>query len=77
MRILIFIVFLTVCSFSHGQHDDKLSTIDFVQIINNNREEATYYFQNNWMVLRKMAIKKGYIHSYQILEVKISEGEPF
>lgn len=77
MRILIFLVFLTVCSFSYGQYDDKISTIDFVQILNDNEAEATYYFQNNWMVLRKMAVKKGYIHSFEILEVQISEGEPF
>ena len=72
-----YLSFLTVCSISYGQQDDKISTIDFVQILNDNKEEAIYYFQNNWKVLRNMAIKKEYIHSFQILEVPISEGEPF
>ena len=77
MRIIMFLSFLTVCSISYGQQDDKISTIDFVQILNDNKEEAIYYFQNNWKVLRNMAIKKDYIHSFQILEVPISEGDPF
>ncbi len=77
MRIIMFLSFLTVCSISYGQQDDKISTIDFVQILNDNKEEAIYYFQNNWKVLRNMAIKKEYIHSFQILEVPISEGDPF
>ena len=77
MRVLILLVFLTVSAISYGQHDNKISTIDFVQILNNNDDEANYYFQNNWKVLRDMALKKKYIHSFQILEAPISDGEPF
>ena len=76
MRIILFIVLLSSCSI-YGQQNDKISTIDFVQILDNNKEEALYYYQNNWKVLRNMALKKGYIHSYQILEVPPSEVEPF
>lgn len=77
MRMIMFLCLLTVSSISYGQKDDKISTIDFVQILNDNKEEAIYYFQNNWQVLRNMAIKKKYIHSFQILEVPISPGDPF
>jgi len=77
MRVLILLVFLTVSAISYGQYNNKISTIDFVQILNNNDDEATYYFQNNWKVLRDMALKKKYIHSFQILEAPISDGEPF
>lgn len=76
MRIALFFAFLVSCSINYGQ-DDKLSTIDFVQVLNDNKEEAVYYYQNNWKVLRDMALKKGYIHSYQILEVPSSEEAPF
>ena len=64
----------TVC---YGQPDGRISTIDFVQIVNENKDEAIYYYENNWKVLRNMAIKKGYIHSFQILETPMSEDEPF
>lgn len=77
MRILIFLVLLCIGSICNGQKNDRISTIDFVQILNDNKEEAEFYYQNNWKVLRDMAIKKGYIHSYQLLEVPISEEEPF
>ena len=77
MRLIILITLLTICSYSYGQQDERITTIGFVQILNDNKQEATYYYQNNWEVLRNMAIKKKYIHSFQILEAPISEGEPF
>nr|WP_298995301.1 hypothetical protein [uncultured Allomuricauda sp.] len=51
--------------------------MDFVQILNENREETLYYFQNNWKVLREMAVKRGYIHSFDVLETPFSEDAPF
>jgi hypothetical protein len=77
MRLIILITLLTICSYSYGQQDERITTIGFVQILNDNKQEATYYYQNNWLVLRKMAIKKGYIDSFQILETPISESAPF
>ncbi|MEM8886749.1 MAG: hypothetical protein AAGD28_02105 [Bacteroidota bacterium] len=56
---------------------DKISSIDFVQIQNDNKAEALYYYQNNWKVLRESAIEKGYIHSFQFLEVEPTEEAPF
>lgn len=60
-----------------GQQNDTISTIDFVQVVNNNREETIFYYENNWKVLREMAVKKGYIHSFQLLEVPHSPEAPF
>ncbi|MEP1780456.1 hypothetical protein [Reichenbachiella sp.] len=77
MRVFIFLALMFIGFTSYGQKEERLTTIGFVQILNDNKEEATYYYQNNWLVLRKMAIEKGYIHSYQILEVPKDEGEPF
>jgi len=68
---------MSICSIGYGQQDDKISTIDFVQILDDNREETIYYFQNNWKILRNIALKKGYIHSYQLLEVPYSLDQPF
>ena len=77
MRIILFIVLLSICSIGYGQQDDRITTIDFVQILNDNKDEAVYYYQNNWKILRDMAIEKGYIHSFQVLETLLSEDEPF
>ncbi|MEO6633009.1 MAG: hypothetical protein ABIN13_14845 [Mucilaginibacter sp.] len=44
-----------------------VSVIDFVKIKNNKREEALYFYHNNWKVYREIALKKGYISSYNML----------
>lgn len=77
MKTTVLLFALCICNLSYGQQDAKLSTIDFVQILNDNKEEATYYYQNNWKVLRDMAIEKEYILSYQLLETPSTESEPF
>ena len=51
--------------------------MDFVQIINDNREETLFYYNNNWKKLREEAIKKEYILSYQLLDVEATEDAPF
>lgn len=55
----------------------KVSTIDFVQILNDNREEAIYYYENNWLELRKMALERSFIDSYEIIEVGFTDDAPF
>jgi len=77
MRLILTLFILSFTSLSYGQLDQRISTMDFVQILNNNKKEVTYYYQNNWKVLRDMAIKKGYIESYQVLETPFSEEQPF
>ena len=76
-KLFLFILVFCVnfCVFS--QQDTKISTIDFVQILNNNKKENVYYYENNWEVLRKMAIQKSYIDSYQLLETKPTNDAPF
>jgi hypothetical protein len=68
---------MVFCATVFGQKNEKISTIDFVKIVNNNKKEVVFYYQNNWEVLRKMAIKKGYIDSYQLLETKPTKDAPF
>ena len=77
MKKIILATALFLCLQISAQENTKISTIDFVQIINNNKKEAIYYYQNNWEVLRKMAVKKGYIHSYQLLETNHTKEAPF
>jgi hypothetical protein len=77
MKIIMLIIVLGITITSYGQPDERITTIDFVQILNDNKEEAIYYYQNNWKILREMAIEKEYIKSYQILETPVSESESF
>ncbi|TJY36434.1 hypothetical protein [Pontimicrobium aquaticum] len=77
MRTLFLFIALIIGSQTFGQIDDRISTIEFVEVLNNNKKEALYYFQNNWKVLRVKAMKKNYIHSYQLLETQKSDEAPF
>ena len=61
----------------HGQQDERISTLDFVQILNGNSEEAHFYYRNNWKKLRESAVEKGYIHSYEVLETETTDDAPF
>lgn len=49
------------------QSTSSISSIDFVKIKNGHQKEALFYYENNWRVLREIAIKKEYIESYQLL----------
>ncbi|MCK0110322.1 hypothetical protein MWU58_13550 [Flavobacteriaceae bacterium S0825] len=77
MKHFILIIALFLSSLSFAQVDDRLTTIEFVEVVNNNKAEALFYFQNNWKVLRDKAIKKNYIHSYQLLETPASDDASF
>ena len=77
MKYLILVLILFSSTQSYGQQNDRITTIDFVQILNENKHEAKYYFENNWKTLRETAIKKGYIHSFQVMEVPYADDAPF
>ena len=73
MRTIILLLFITLSYTSYGQLDERISTVSFVQVVDDNKEETIFYFQNNWKVLRDMAIEKGYIHSYQVMETPYTQ----
>ncbi|WP_420316364.1 hypothetical protein [Ekhidna sp.] len=71
------LLFSLLASISLSGQSSKVSTIDFVQILDDNRKEAIYYYENNWLVLRKQAVEKGYIDSYEIIEVESTNDAQF
>lgn len=77
MRAIITLVILGAVTLGYAQENSKISTMDFVQIIDENKEEALFYYASNWKFLRDKALEKNYIHSYQLLETPFSEDEPF
>ncbi len=77
MRTVTLLLILSATTLGLAQEAEKVSTIDFVQILNHNKKEALFYYENNWKVLRDKALEKEYIHSYQLLETPVTAGEPF
>ena len=77
MKCILVALLISIGLSGAAQQDEKISIIEFVQVVNDNSAEAKFYFQNNWKVLREMAIEKNYIDSYQLLETPASESAPF
>ena len=71
------IIFFVILGAGFSQSNEKISTMDFVKILNNNKEETLYYYHNNWKQLRIKAIEKGYISQFQLLETKASKDAAF
>lgn len=75
-KLILLVTIICLNHFSFGQNEQAITSIDFVEILNDNEQEAIYYYQNNWKVLREVAIKKNYIASFEILK-DIEEGQTF
>lgn len=69
--------FLLLLALSTSAQNQKVSTIDFVQIVDDNREEAIFYYENNWLKLRQAAIEREFIVSYEFISVDASPEAPF
>ena len=52
-------------------------TIDYVKVKDGKRDEAMYFYENNWKPYRVEALKRGVIHSYEILESIPDSNAPF
>lgn len=77
LKTLFVFLFLVSMQFSFAQKDKRISTIDFVQIVDGNRAEALFYYEHNWKILRLLAMKQKYISSFEIMETSYSEEAPF
>ncbi len=64
MRTLFTTAFLCL---SAGLGYSQIVIIDKVEVLNQNFEEAIFYYQNNWEEARKIALRKGYISDYSLL----------
>jgi hypothetical protein len=67
MRNFLLFALLLFANSSFGQSGTTIITIDFVKIKNNKRQEAQYFYENNWKVYRDIALKNDYIKSYKLL----------
>lgn len=73
MRNLLLVALLFLADLSFGQGKTTIITIDFVKIKNNKRQEALFFYENNWKVFRDIALEKGYIKSYKLLKTTSSD----
>ncbi len=77
MKKIILFTLLISCYTGISQQSKRVSMIDYVQVLNKNKAEALFYYQNNWQQLRIKAIEKNYIESYQLLETLPTDKTPY
>lgn len=51
--------------------------MDFVKIKNGRRDEAMFFYENNWKVYRDEALKAGIIHSYELIDARSEANTGF
>lgn len=57
--------------------DQSVVLMDFVKIKNGKRDEALYFYENNWKIYREIALKKGLIESFELLEIAPNDTNQF
>ncbi|MBC7899839.1 MAG: TlpA family protein disulfide reductase [Saprospiraceae bacterium] len=57
--------------------DELYLTIDFVKVKDGIREETMFFYEKNWKPYREEALKRGIIHSYELLESVPETTAPF
>lgn len=48
--------------------------VEFVKILGGNRDEARYFYENNWRVYREAAVKRGVIDSFEYVETATKDA---
>ncbi len=51
--------------------------MDFVKVKPGRQAEAMYFYQNNWVAYREEALKRGVIHSYELVDAKSENNSAF
>jgi thiol-disulfide isomerase/thioredoxin len=54
-----------------------LETIDFVKVKDGKRDEARYFYENNWRFYRDAAVKRGVIDSYEYIDAASEKDSSF
>lgn len=64
-----------LCLLNAQDKTDDIYIIDYVKILNNNRAETLYYYENNWKYFREIAEEKSYIKSYALIDVSDRDAD--
>ena len=57
--------------------DEIYVTMDFVKIKEGKRDDTMFFYEKNWKVYREEALKRGIIHSFELLESVPVATAPF
>lgn len=58
---------LACLALSRTAYADAVTVVEGVEIVNGNREEAIFFYANNWQKFREEALRLGYLDSYELI----------
>lgn len=64
---MVLVILLQAAGHLAGQTQTTITTMDFVKIKKNMRDEAIFYYTHNWKVYRDIALENKFIKSYRLL----------
>jgi hypothetical protein len=68
MKNIFVVALLFFALVTSGQSSTSITTMDFVKITPGKAPEALFFYENNWLKHREMALEKGFIKAFRILE---------
>ena len=73
--LILFCANITLAYSKHLSGSEVITVMDFVRTHKGKEAEARYFYENNWLVFRKEALKRRFIAGYQLLSVKDSSAD--
>ncbi|MBX2826806.1 MAG: hypothetical protein KTR22_01505 [Flavobacteriaceae bacterium] len=73
LTLALLVSFTTVLAQSENK---EIVTVNFVEVIDNQLDETLYYYENNWLQLRKQALKDNAIADYELLLSMPEKDQP-
>lgn len=78
MKKNIFIVSWIFCFvISAFSQRDQIAVVEAVKVKNEKHAEALFFYENNWKALREIAVEKGFISSFELIEIKADQEADF
>ncbi|MCB0278808.1 MAG: hypothetical protein KDD94_04855 [Calditrichaeota bacterium] len=75
MKLLLLLSTILTCFAQEKTIGNKaIQSISLVEVLDNQIDEAIYYFEHNWKVYRDVALKRGVIKSYALYKTIEATG---
>jgi hypothetical protein len=76
MKKALFALLIIVSYCTSAQADERITTLQFVQVVDDRWDEALYYYKSNWKELREKAVDQNIITSYEFIRTERTEDYP-
>jgi hypothetical protein len=72
--VAIFLCCFQVALFFHKAHSQTVSSVDIVKVNARYNNEAYFFYNENWLAFRKLALEKKLISNYEMMKIPTDSG---